>query len=683
MIEINNKNNKIEVEKNSIGSQDSQRKIKNTPEKIYKKEPITKIHSKKKIIVIATVSFIGLVLITLIVLIIGHLCFGWFKNKEPLIIEKIREENLVSRYSELKSSTNYYNYEGVEEGQKIKNHLVSTDFIVGLNKKDRLDKIYDFNNIDYLYESYILILNITYSNETDSLYLGGLNIYDEVNSLEDLIEINNEFLKKYLGESNNAQNNIPFAKFYFYENGTLDNIYFPEGINDYYKTLVVDLIEKITPKLSKSLYEDENNKRRFENGNEGTYLNYEEIARNGLLDKTIIYEDKIEKNTDKEKDDFTFENKKLNSKTVRTFNSTGDMTLLDMEGEVRFISSKVEPGQEEIKYEKVRENEEIGGGENNSAANESFYNLGFNEFKLNAKSNMKLIKNGIDPKTLTNLKHLDELLKMELYQKKMSSIYSEDNNESEERGINEGAQEKKDTEGLQKNENNLKRNLAEKAVNFVSSYNIPYNIINLNFLGLIIELNQNLHINSNTGLRQNNLNLNIGKLAINLNSASLYQYYNSKAKNISSELYKKEPSLSKPFDAFGFTLNLDFRVKVEVKNGIYINITNGEMYVKGYETFYLGVSADVGTNLFIVSFGVKIMGHIADGIQYIQANTISKSGQTGVERYKRINSCSVDLELYFSVWILFWEKRYNIIINLFKGFSSNERKYQICKLEKC
>ena len=683
MIEINNKNNKIEVEKNSIGSQDSQRKIKNTPEKIYKKEPITKIHSKKKIIVIATVSFIGLVLITLIVLIIGHLCFGWFKNKEPLIIEKIREENLVSRYSELKSSTNYYNYEGVEEGQKIKNHLVSTDFIVGLNKKDRLDKIYDFNNIDYLYESYILILNITYSNETDSLYLGGLNIYDEVNSLEDLIEINNEFLKKYLGESNNAQNNIPFAKFYFYENGTLDNIYFPEGINDYYKTLVVDLIEKITPKLSKSLYEDENNKRRFENGNEGTYLNYEEIARNGLLDKTIIYEDKIEKNSDKEKDDFTFENKKLNSKTVRTFNSTGDMTLLDMEGEVRFISSKVEPGQEEIKYEKVRENEEIGGGENNSAANESFYNLGFNEFKLNAKSNMKLIKNGVDPKTLTNLKHLDELLKMELYQKKKSSIYSEDNNESEERGINEGAQEKKDTEGLQKNENNLKRNLAEKAVNFVSSYNIPYNIINLNFLGLIIELNQNLHINSNTGLRQNNLNLNIGKLAINLNSASLYQYYNSKAKNISSELYKKEPSLSKPFNVFGFTLNLDFRVKVEVKNGIYINITNGEMYVKGYEKFYLGVSADVGTNLFIVSFGVKIMGHIADGIQYIQANTISKSGQTSVERYKRINSCSVDLELYFSVWILFWEKRYNIIINLFKGFSSNERKYQICKLEKC
>lgn len=201
-------------------------------------------------------------------------------------------------------------------------------------------------------------------NETDSTFLGGLNIYDEPKSLEELIENNNEFIKKYIGESNSTQNNIPFAKFYVYENGTLDKIYFPEGINEYYKVLIIDLIEKITPKLSKSLYKDESNKRKLENGNEGTYLNYEEITRNDQIDKTIIYEDKIEKNLDKEKEEFTFENKQLNTKTVRTFNSTGDMTLLDMEGELRFISSRVESRQD-IKYEKVRENKEIGGGVNN------------------------------------------------------------------------------------------------------------------------------------------------------------------------------------------------------------------------------------------------------------------------------------------------------------------------------
>lgn len=103
-------------------------------------------------------------------MIIGHLCFSWFKNKEPLIINKIREENLVSRYSEAKKAINYYNSEGVNEEQTVQNNSLYTDFIVGLNKINRLDKRYDFNNIDFLYESYILILNITYTNETNSIF---------------------------------------------------------------------------------------------------------------------------------------------------------------------------------------------------------------------------------------------------------------------------------------------------------------------------------------------------------------------------------------------------------------------------------------------------------------------------------------------------------------------------------
>ena len=288
---------------------------------------------------------------------------------------------------------------------------------------------------------------------------------------------------------------------------------------------------------------------------------------------------------------------------------------------------------------------------------------------------MLLIKNGLEPKTLTNLKHLSELLKMELYQKKKPSIYSEDINEPEKRGIIEGTQEKKYTEDLQNNENNLKRNLVSVVKNFVSSNNFIYNIISLDFLGLNIELNQKLHINNKSGLRQNSLTLNFGKQTIDLNSISLYQYYYSSPNNISNYLLEKDLNLNSPFDAFGFLVSVDFQVKVEVKNGIYINITNGEMYVKGYETIYIGVSANVGLNLFVVSFGAKIIGNIADGTQYILANTIN--GQTRVEKYRKLNSCSVDLELYFSVWILFWKKRYSTTFNLFKGFSSYMNYYQI------
>lgn len=271
--------------------------------------------------------------------------------------------------------------------------------------------------------------------------------------------MNNEFIKENLGENNKTQINIPFAKFYFYENGTLDKIFFPEGINDYYKTSIIDLIEKITPKLSKSLYKNENIKRRLENGDEGTYLNYEEFIKNGNLDKTKLYEDKIEKSSRNEKDEFTFENKQLNSSTVRTFNSSGDMTLLEMEGEARFISSLLEPKNDINNIKEERRIEEFN-GEKNVETNESFYNLGFNEFKLNAKSNMELIKSGLEPKTLDNLKYLSQLIKFELYQTKNSSLYTEDGNEPEEEDI---------TLNQKNNANNIKRNLANKKMNFVKS----------------------------------------------------------------------------------------------------------------------------------------------------------------------------------------------------------------------
>lgn len=112
---------------------------------------------------------------------------------------------------------------------------------------------------------------------------------------------------------------------------------------------------------------------------------------------------------------------------------------------------------------------------------------------------------------------------------------------------------------------------------------------------------------------------------------------------------------------------------------IYINIINGEMYVKGYESFYLGVSADIGINLFIVSFGAKIIGHIANGTQYILANTISTNSKTRFEYYRKINSCSVDLELYFSIWLLFWKKTFSKTFNLFKGHSTYQIYSQITK----
>lgn len=112
----------------------------------------------------------------------------------------------------------------------------------------------------------------------------------------------------------------------------------------------------MTPKLSKSLYDKkEENKRRLENGKEGIYFNYEEIKRNGRFNKATIYEEKLKKNFGGNQGGYVFEDNKINSKIVRTFNSSGEMNHLQMEGEALFINKP----PESKKDLNLRLNEEI------------------------------------------------------------------------------------------------------------------------------------------------------------------------------------------------------------------------------------------------------------------------------------------------------------------------------------
>ena len=137
-----------------------------------------------------------------------------------------------------------------------------------------------------------------------------MNIFDKSKSAEELIKLNDEFFIKIINKEkyNNITNktsfneNIPLCKFYYFLNGTIDKIYFPEEMNEFYKSAMIDLIEKITPKLSKSLYQNKDNKRRLQNiQKDKTKLNYEKIVKNDALEKIIIYEDKIQKDFNEKK----------------------------------------------------------------------------------------------------------------------------------------------------------------------------------------------------------------------------------------------------------------------------------------------------------------------------------------------------------------------------------------------
>ena len=503
---------------------------------------------KKKLIIILSISFLTLIIIAGIIVIIGNYKFGWFKKKNNLVVEKTREINLVTRYLEKKNASNYFDIEGLKQTERVKNLSIITDFIVAINKKNKINKILDFSEPNYLYEAFLLIINLTERNETDSVYLGGFNIYDKSKSFQDLIKQNDQFFYEY---SKNKQNltlvnktdfkdNIPFCKFYFYENGTIDGIYFSQDMNEFYKTEIVDLIQKVTPKLSKSLYKNETtNIRRLENeGEEDTILNYEQILKNGVLSKTILYEDKKENDISKNNGKFKFEDSQINSQIIRIFNSSGDMVLLEMKGEASFKST---PSEEKnilnnSKNKHHRLNEEIQRGTNNT-----YYNLGFNEFKMSVTSNMELIQNNLEPNILENLKELTKTIIFEEYKNPKSTFIETKGNEISLNNTNEI---------VESTQANKKRNLQYKGINFNNTYDDKLQIVETNFLGLNIDLQQGLYINNKNGTRKGYINLYLGKVDIPVSSKQIV-HSSKKSDSGKNEISGDIARLNQAFPVFG------------------------------------------------------------------------------------------------------------------------------------
>ena len=75
---------------------------------------------------------------------------------------------------------------------------------------------------------------------------------------------------------------------------------------------------------------------------------------------------------------------------------------------------------------------------------------------------------------------------------------------------------------------------------------------------------------------------------------------------------------------------------------------------------------------------MEISGHIAQGESFIQANTLLNinSEMTKFLYYRKLSACQVDLEFYFSISLLIWQKKFKQSINLYRGVASNSTFYE-------
>ena len=709
---IPNNTSQIDINKSYLSDIDINKRIRNEIEITRQSQSISSFCriNKKSICVFACILLSFIIIGCSIFLII----FFTGIKKEDLIIESNKEENFVARYFEVKNSTSGYDFEELNETdieqnnetdynnteeidqmnetnyndidelyeininqnnktnnndterlnetQIIQKKTLLTDFIIAINKKININENSFIGENKYLYETYLLIINLTDSNETDSLFLGGINVYNESVKFEQLIKINNDYFSDILisKESNNENSeiinstsyknkevNIPFSKYSFFENGTLDKIYLPKYINEFYKSAIIDLIEKVTPKLSKSIYNNETNKRRLEEEKEGIYLDYEKIKRNGNLSKIILYEVKKMKDIDKEQ--YNFENTEMNSKIQRIFNPSGEMINLKMEGDIAFIDHN---NNNNLRL--IEENNETKVDSNDN----TYYNLGIKKFKMNVTSNMDLIDNKIEKKTLEKLNKLNKMINWELYDNSTINTSNNSNNNTEELIIS--------------NVNN------SGPINFVSTYTARYNIFDTSFLGMNLGMDQYLYINNNTGLRKGYVNLFLGGSEIRLSTIEKYHYANIEKGSDTEALQDSYFTIPKTFKPFGFVFKIKFKLKVYLSHEVSFGIKDEEMYAKGLVNYDIGLMFTFSVDLLIVEFGVGLTGHIVKGNSYINANTLLKiyPNWTKFTYSKQNYAMSVDLNFYFSVWLIFWKKTFQKNINIYKGIPISEYYYR-------
>ena len=203
-------------------------------EEILLNEPeVVETKPSKKIKYAIGIIASTLVLATVATLLIGHFKFDWFKNDNYKIDANIKRSVYQADYfSEKKTTTTEYI---MDDGKTEKReYIIDTNFVVFLTeKKDKMNK------------AALVLLSGVATYEGENHELPHLNMFDE----KEIKEL----------ETNPDGSKYPIAIFTFDDDGKIEGIKVPSTMDGYHAEVIVDLIEKIIPRLSRNKKEDMSN----------------------------------------------------------------------------------------------------------------------------------------------------------------------------------------------------------------------------------------------------------------------------------------------------------------------------------------------------------------------------------------------------------------------------------------
>ena len=204
----------------------------NENEEIIETKPSNKV--KYAVAIVSTT----LVLAAVTTLLIGHFKFDWFKSDNYKLDANISRTVYQANYfSEKKTVSTKFSFANGITHQK--EYFLDTNFVVFLTDREELE------NKEFLNTAALILLDSKMTHEDGEKDLPHLDIFDEA-QLKEL-------------ESNPEGSQYPIALFKFYEDGKIEEIKFPNNMDEYHAETIIELIEKVIPKLSRNRAEDMSN----------------------------------------------------------------------------------------------------------------------------------------------------------------------------------------------------------------------------------------------------------------------------------------------------------------------------------------------------------------------------------------------------------------------------------------
>ena len=386
----------------------------------YLKEKLihNKIKVNKKLIIGLVVA--GLISIAFITtLLVGYFKLEWFQKKQNNVIVNTYHKGQVLLFNEAKT---FFTEVKTKEGIETVNEKIITDFLVMINSKKKLNY---FGEIDNLYNATLVILKMSTKDEE----IGGLNLLDEKES------------EKLL--NNPKKNENPIAKFSFYENGTLHDIYIAKDTKQFYALSLVELIENIITRISKKIYGKKDNDIEF----------LVKVKK----DEKIILEDHKDKEFTDKYSKIGFKGSKINKKITRKI-INDSINQVTIESQLKLISEKPKN-------------------------DETFYDIGLDKYTFKINSELNMVENKDDKELIKKIQLIVEKIDYEESQKLLEKLA-----ENEMKDLSSIIKEEKNKNDIDKKEF---RNLGNPITK-------NYNLTRISILGNSINFRYIVNFNDNS-----------------------------------------------------------------------------------------------------------------------------------------------------------------------------------------